>query len=140
MSEFKPQSEHVNEIAAALAKAQGEMHNASESGDNPFFKSKYARFVDVREATKGPLSKNGIALVQGHLFYEGQLCLLTRLIHSSGQWLASLTPLNPAKTDPQGISGATTYFKRVTLLTMTGIATNEDDDGNTASASHQAPS
>ena len=32
-------SENINELATALAKAQGEMKNAGKTSDNPFFKS-----------------------------------------------------------------------------------------------------
>ena len=53
-------SEHINEIAAALAKAQGSMDNASKDRNNPAFKSKYADLASVRDAVIGPLTAAGI--------------------------------------------------------------------------------
>jgi hypothetical protein len=57
-------SESINEIAAALAKAQSEMGGAVKDSANPFFKSKYADLSSVWDACRGPLTKNGLSVVQ----------------------------------------------------------------------------
>ena len=43
-------SEQVNEVAAALAKAQGEMKPALKDSENPHFRSKYADLARVWDA------------------------------------------------------------------------------------------
>ena len=53
-------SETINELAAALAAAQGEMQNAAMSAENPHFKSRYADLAAIRNATIPALSKNGL--------------------------------------------------------------------------------
>ena len=45
-------SEQINELAAALAKAQGQMQSAKKDAENPFFKSKYADMDSVVSAIK----------------------------------------------------------------------------------------
>jgi hypothetical protein len=43
-------SESIAALAAALAKAQGQMKGAVKDSANPFFKSKYADLASVVEA------------------------------------------------------------------------------------------
>jgi hypothetical protein len=123
------QSEQINELIGALAKAQGEICPAIKDSANPFFKSKYADLSSVMNACKEPLSKNGLAVLQTTDYKEGQLFLLTTLAHSSGQWMRSLLPVVTEKNNAQGIGSAITYMRRYALSAMVGI-TGEDDDGN----------
>lgn len=44
-----------------------------------------------------------------------------------------------AKHDPQGVGSAITYARRYALGCMTGVVTEEDDDGNAASQPQAAP-
>lgn len=127
------QSEQVNEIAAALAVAQGKIKSALKGNVNPHFKSKYADLAAVKEACGDALSANGIAVVQAHGFEGDRFILTTRLIHKSGQWLESQYLIKPVKDDPQGYASATTYARRISLSSMVGVVADEDDDGNAAS-------
>jgi hypothetical protein len=127
------QSEQVNEIAAALAVAQGKIKSALKGNLNPHFKSKYADLAAVKEACGDALSANGIAIVQAHGFEGDRFILTTRLIHKSGQWLESQYLIKPVKDDPQGYASATTYARRISLSSMVGVVADEDDDGNAAS-------
>lgn len=131
-------NEPINELAAALAKAQGEMSNASKDTANPFFKSKYADLASVINAIKEPLSKNGLSYTQ--LFFENEngMYMTTMLMHSSGQSIKSVYPIRPLKNDPQGIGSAASYARRYSLAAIVGL-TQEDDDGNHASKP-QSPS
>ncbi len=127
-------SEQINEIAAALAKAQGAIEGAVKGKENPHFRSKYADLGAVWDACREHLAKNGISVIQpvGHLA-DSTLCTTTRLLHSSGQWLQDDgIPLLLSKQDMQGLGSALTYSRRYGLMAMVGIAP-EDDDGNAAS-------
>lgn len=130
-------SETINELAAALAKAQGEMKNALAAQDNPFFKSKYAELSVVRDAVTPALTKNGIAVVQMTDIGEGCLIVCTRLIHSSGQWIESHYPITNDVNKPQAMGSAMTYARRYSLSAICGIASEKDDDGNAANAHGQ---
>jgi hypothetical protein len=123
-------SEQINELAKALAAAQGEMKNATLNKTNPHFKSKYADLAMIRDTVTPALSKHGIAVVQGTDTEENTIVVFTRLIHSSGQWIESRFPIPYDK--PQTMGSGITYGRRYTLSAVANIAADEDDDGNAA--------
>lgn len=124
-------SETINELATALAAAQGEMSNALLNKVNPHFRNRYADLAAVREATIPVLSKHKLALVQFTGFDgDGTFMLTTRLLHSSGQWLESTYPLPMAPDKPQIMGSAQTYARRYSWAGICGIASEEDDDAN----------
>lgn len=127
------QSEQINELAGALAKAQGAMGNPATNKANPHFKSKYADLSAVIDAVRGPLSANGISFIQTMGVGERGFVLRTALVHSSGQYIATEYPL-PNAGRPQEMGAAQTYARRYSLAAIVGIA-QEDDDGNTAAES-----
>lgn len=121
-------SESINELAAALAKAQGEIHGAKKDSLNPHFKSKYADLASVWEACRAPLSKNGLAVVQTMEPRESGVTLITALMHASGQWVSSELPMSiAANATPQAVGSAITYARRYALSSMVGVAPDEDD-------------
>ena len=128
-------SENINELATALAKAQGELRPAVKSSANPFYKSQYAALPEVMEACRAALSKHGLAIVQIIMFDTSTQWLETMLIHSSGQWFKGMYPIRPVKNDPQGLGSAETYARRYALMAMVGIVADDesDDDANAAS-------
>ena len=125
-------SENINELAAALSKAQGQFDHAKKDVANAFFKSKYADLASCIDAAKTALAANGLAVVQSTDFDNDRLVLITTLMHSSGQWIDSKYPIQPVKNDPQGMGSAMTYSRRYAFCAITGIAA-DDDDGNAAS-------
>jgi hypothetical protein len=126
-------SDSIEELATALAKAQGKIEAAPKDSANPFFKSHYADLASVWGACRIPLSENGLAIVQSADSQEGFVDITTRLIHSSGQWIEGTLRLIPTKSDPQGFGSAITYGRRYGLSAIVGIVADEDDDGNAAS-------
>ena len=128
-------SDQVNEIAAALAKAQAQMKAAVKDSINPHFKSRYADLAAVLDAVRGPLSTNGIAIVQGVEADETAATVTTLLAHISGQWVKSSLRLPAPQANAQGFGSAVTYARRYLLSAMAGIA-QDDDDGN-AAAEHE---
>ena len=126
------QSENINELAAALAKAQGEMQVAIKDCINPFFKSKYADLGSVWDAARPVLSKNGLCIMQTTEMSNDKIVMVTTLAHISGQWMKSFLPLNPAKNDSQGVGAAITYLRRYSLSALVGVVCDDDDDGETA--------
>lgn len=122
------QSEQINELALALSKAQGMMTFAVKDKTNPHFRSDYADLASVLNAIREPLSKNDLAISQ---LPDGQN-LVTLLMHKSGQWLSSITPILTTKNDAQGYGSGMTYARRYALASIAGIA-QDDDDGHEAS-------
>jgi hypothetical protein len=125
-------SEQINELATALAKAQAEMKNATLNKVNPHFKSKYADLAAIRDAIVPILAKHGLSIVQGTTAGGAFLVVITRLMHSSGQWLQSDYPITNDTNKPQAMGSALTYARRYSLAAMGVIAAEEDDDGNAA--------
>jgi hypothetical protein len=120
-------SEQINELATALAKAQGTMTGALKDSANPFFKSRYADLESVWTACRKALTENGLAVVQSATAAEGGVAVTTMLLHSSGQWMRDTLPLHPKDTSPQGIGSAITYGRRYALAAMAGVYQTDDD-------------
>ncbi len=125
-------SENVNEIAGALAMAQGEVENASKNAANPHFKSRYADLAEVLNTVRPALAKYGICVVQSPSLDGDIASVTTVLAHKSGQWFRGVASARIGKTDPQGVGSAITYLRRYSLAAVVGIA-QEDDDANAAS-------
>src|SRR3990167_8044567 len=127
-------SEQVNDLAAALSKAQSEIKGAIRDSENPFFNSRYADLAAVWDACRAPLTANGLSVVQTLLptTDTGAIPVETILLHSSGQWISGVLTVTPVKSDPQAMGSAITYARRYALSAIVGVAP-EDDDGNAAS-------
>lgn len=122
----------LNELAAALAKAQGELKNATLNKINPHFKSRYADLSAIIDATRATLAKHGLSVVQTTKVSEAGLSLETRLLHSSGQFIVGEYPLPMVTDKPQQMGSALTYARRYSLAAICGISADEDDDANAA--------
>lgn len=126
-------SEQIDEIAAALAKAQGQIEGAKKDAANPFFKSKYADLASVWDACRTALAVNGLAVIQSPSADGMRVSVDTLLAHGSGQWMRGTVSVTAKEDTPQAIGSAITYLRRYALQSFVGVAP-EDDDGNAASA------
>lgn len=120
-------SEQINEIATALAKAQGAMSGAVKDAANPFFKSKYADLASVWEACRQPLSENGLAILQSPEADGLRVTLETLMLHTSGQWFRNTLSVSAKDDSPQAIGSAITYLRRYVLQSFAGVAPEDDD-------------
>jgi len=123
-------SEAINELAAALAAAQGEVKPAALDGKNPHFGSKYATLAALWTVVRAAFPKHGLSIVQGA---SDTGAIDTTILHTSGQWvtLAGL-PMKATKDDPQGIGSLLTYARRYGLAAAAGLVADDDDDANAA--------
>jgi hypothetical protein len=135
-------SDCINELAAALCKAQSEIEGAREDCKNDYFRSKYADLASVWQACKKALVNNNLAVTQIGDTEGEQPYLVTTLMHSSGQWISGRIPLILEKEDKesekkksgpnmQKLGSAITYARRYGLAAIVGVCP-EDDDGNMA--------
>jgi hypothetical protein len=132
------QSETLNELAAALAAAQGEFDAVDKSAANPFFKSAYAPLPEVVKAATPILTKLGLSVSQLIGRDESGDTLTAMLLHKSGQYIGSTMQLRPVKQDPQAQGSAVTYARRYSYMAILGLVAEEDDDGNAGSAPRKA--
>lgn len=134
MEETHYRSPELNELFAALAKAQADIKVAIRDSNNPFFKSRYANLQAVIECSRPALCNNGLFVTQPiRPNSTGQDCLVTILGHSSGQWISSEMKIAPLKTDIQSMGSYITYLRRYCYSSIVGVYDGtEDDDGNSA--------
>lgn len=132
------QSDQINELMLALNRAQVAMVPAKKDSENPFFHSRYADLSTVWDALH-PFRAEGIVFTQSpQESPDGYIVLDTQMTHAaSGQWIRSRLKMRVSKDDPQGYGSAITYARRYALGAMSGLVTEEDDDGN--AASHPQP-
>ncbi len=131
-------SEQIEKLAMALAKAQGEITVAHKETYNGFHKSKYSDLASCWDACRTALSQNELSVVQ----YPGNsepnyLNLITLLLHSSGQWIKGSIRMKLQtrkkdhgwvdSTDPQTYGVTMTYARRYGLMAMVGIAPGDSD-------------
>ena len=102
------QSESINELAAALSKAQGQLEGAKKDSNNPFFKSKYADLSSVWDACRQALSNNGLSIIQSPEEAESGIAIETMILHSSGQWVKGRYTMPVSKLDAQAVGSAIT--------------------------------
>lgn len=131
----------IANIASALAKAQAEIKPPIKNRTVDFThqgkrtKYSYADLADVIEAIKLPLSKNQLSVIHQLGYQEDHYGLTTTLMHASGESLDTWYPLpDPGKQQirAQEFGSALTYARRYSLSSLVGIASEDDDDGQSA--------
>ena len=123
------QSENIETLAAALAKAQGVIANPAFDAINPHYKNRYATLGAHIEAVRGAFPANGLSVVQAIETPErDRVSLTTRILHSSGQWIESTVSASTG-AKVQEIGSTVTYLRRYALAAIVGIVGEEDDDG-----------
>jgi hypothetical protein len=129
-------SEQIDQLAAALAAAQGGIVAADKEGRNPHLGNRYTTLSAVWDAIREPLSKNGLAVAQVVGYDEQGMVLYTRLMHSSGQYIEAIYPVSASDgkgiNSAQALGSALTYARRYSLTALVGVVSDEDDDGNEA--------
>ncbi len=144
-------SDTIGAIAAALAKAQGELTNPEKSltatlrspfpreGDRTF---RYASLASGLDIVRKCLGQHEIATVQTTAIdhANGLINLTTLLAHTSGEWISSDWPVCPVSetASPQRMGAALTYARRYGLFTLVGIAGEDDLDAPDLSGSSEA--
>jgi len=134
-------SESIGAIAAALAKAQGELSNPEKSltatirsafpreADRTF---RYAPLASGLDIVRKSLGQHEIATIQTTRIDQatGQIRLTTLLAHASGEWISSDWPVcaSSETAAPHRMGAALTYARRYALFTLVGIAGEDDVD------------
>jgi ERF superfamily len=134
-------SETIGAIAAALAKAQGELTNPEKSliatfralfpreAEKTF---RYASLASGLDIVRKCLGQHEIATVQTTTIDQdsGQIRLTTLLAHASGEWISSDWPVCAVSetATPHRMGAALTYARRYALFALVGIAGEDDLD------------
>lgn len=135
MLEFSPT---ILKLAPALLAAQRDMPAIVKDAENPHYKSTFASLDNIIAVVRPILNKHGFTLIQGApelltMETPHMMRVTSVLLHESGEWVASGVVIPIAKLDPQGAGQAVTYGRRYSLSPLLALATETDDDGNSAS-------
>lgn len=137
-------SDDISQLIAALAQAQGafeqvlkDEHAKVESRREGArsYSYDYASLAAVLRAVRPHLSAAGIALIQAPVAGQQAVRVITFLGHSSGQWMRNELAIGITSTDAQTIGSAITYARRYALMSLLGVAPEDDDDGEQATTS-----
>jgi hypothetical protein len=123
-------SDQINELSAALAKAQAQMESAKK--DTKAYSYNYSDLASVIAAAKPSLNENGLSFSQ--LIEEseaGTVKVTTLLLHSSGQFLGSTGSLEipemKSVNRAQAAGAAQSYLKRYQLQALVGLPSEDND-------------
>ena len=125
------QSESINELATALAKAQAEIRNPGKNTKNTFFKNEYADLTAVLGCIRPVAAANGLSFIQAVEAYNGNVAVSSQISHSSGQWIKQVASVEVPKTSKnpiQDLGSMATYLKRYQAQSMWAICADEDTD------------
>jgi hypothetical protein len=134
----------ITAIAPALVAAVGELAPVGKDATNPAFRNKYATLDAMMEQVRPTLARHGLAVLQSVTHPETDagrvvgIAVETRVLHTSGEWIAGLVTLPVEKSTAQGTGSAISYGRRYGLSALLGL-TAEDDDGQAASTPKPAP-
>src|SRR6478672_11687566 len=131
----------IGALAAALAKAQGELTNPEKALtatiQSPFPGQaertfRYASLACGLDIVRKCLGQHEIATIQTTTIDRdrGLIKLTTTLVHASGEWVSSDWPVCPVSETvaPHRLGAALTYARRYALFTLVGIAGEDDLD------------
>jgi len=99
----------------------------------------YAELADVTEAVGKLLAKFGLAFTCSPTVSPADrrmMILDWSLLHESGEERSGEWPLGPVGQAPHSLGSAITYGRRYLLGAVTGVVTDDDDDGQRAQQDH----
>ena len=127
-------SESIKSLASAQLALQKEIKDISK--DSTGYGYKYTSFDKLVQYLRPLLAKHGISFIQMPDGTAGSIGLTTLYMHISGEWIANtvLCPIAEHKgmNAYQSVGSAITYFRRYSLASFVGIASEEDVDATNA--------
>ena len=123
-------SSSIAKLALAQTKVQKEIKDLPKESKG--FAHKYTTFDKLVQYLRPILSKHGISFIQMPCGDNENVGVITLYMHTSGEYIYSKieTQIIQAQNKYQSMGSAITYFKRYSLASFVGIASDEDTDGN----------
>ena len=127
-------------LAQAMLDFRVNVDSVTKDSTNSFFNSGYTSYNAVRETINPTLDMLGIVVIQAPMILEGIDVLNTKvyMAHNPSDFICSNIRLLMPKGDMQQLGSAISYAKRYSLVSLFGLAM-EDDDGNKASEHPSIP-
>jgi hypothetical protein len=126
-------SEGLNELAAALSKAQGKLHAVGKNEQG--YGYNYASLASTIETARPILAEFGLSVTQLLSSDKGQdakkASITTMLLHSSGQYLGSTAEINiidmKGCNEAQSKGASISYLRRYALQALLNMASEDND-------------
>ena len=127
-------------LGQAMLDFRVNVDSVTKDSTNPYFNSGYTSYNAVRETINPTLDMLGIVVIQAPMILDGIDVLNTRIYlgDTPSDMIVSNIRLLMPKNDMQQLGGAITYAKRYALISLFGLA-EDDDDGNKASEHPSIP-
>jgi hypothetical protein len=122
------QSEYTDHLAAAQAAARvkyGELKKTSKSNFGMF-----CPLDKVFDAVVEANSANGLSITSCPTVIGDEDYLVTTLTHSSGQFVRAISRIRANPTKPQEVLSFCTYYRRLHVASLCGVAADSDLDGD----------
>lgn len=104
-----------------------ELVRKTNTADTGKYKYTYADLTDVLGEVKRVCAEHDLAVFQEPSVIDGDLAVMTTLLHKTGEWVAFPPIRLPLLRDPQAVGGAITYLRRYALVTIFAMAVDDDD-------------
>lgn len=128
----KQENKNIEEtIYMAICKMQSALTAVEKKRTGYNFK--YSDLSDIWDVIRGPLTDNGLSLIQLVNTEESQTYIITRLYHVSGECIESRTLMEFTSRKFQEVGSAITYYRRYALSAMLGVVSDEDVDSKSQS-------
>lgn len=123
----------MEELAAALVAFQSEMPTVAKdkTANMGAYSYKYADLASLKHQVTPLLVKHGLAFNVTSRRTESGYEAVGHLVHTSGQMVEAALPIFGRL---QEMGGALTYAHRYLFGMLTGVVTEDDDDGKRAAA------
>jgi hypothetical protein len=112
----------------ALAQAQSEMLDIQFTGENCYYKDRYATLGDLIRMSRPALTKYGLCVFQDIRKIDDIDVLRTTLAHTSGQSISTEVPIRPSKNTLNVIGSYIAYMRRISMASLLGICVHDSDD------------
>ena len=124
------QSESTIELSKALALAQGAYKPIKELEENKYSGIAFASIQAVIDATREPLTSNGISVIQviNDYSHDSSQIIHTQLKHSSGEFVESQMIVKANGNDPVALTSYISWLKRTAYSSITGCHIPREDD------------
>ena len=127
MIPVKLESDQLNEFGTAFAAAQGDFEVADKDKKGYQSNARYASWTELIGATRPYLKKHGLSVQQPVITIDGVDYLHTKILHSSGQYIASWIKVDYKATTFQDKAKEISGIKRHAYKTILCIADDDED-------------
>ena len=128
----KYESSKTEEINSSMAQASLEYPEIKINRQNPYLAAGYSDLHEIMKKIRPVLGKHNLHLTQIKKQIDGRTILITRIWHSSGQWIESRVFITPSKNTIDSYGSYRNSMKRFEVMDILGLTVSGDpydDDG-----------